>query len=164
MYLWSNLKSSRSRNDVYRSGNARAWACGFDAANFKKEMVQTVQYSKSLLRHRQFRFHHDCHSSGYGGLRDNFTREAFFDNANIKSFQTNCSDDNVKVGYDNELMVAFVIDDQIDWWPAKLANKACRAMKSKKRKRRYEETLHTATTSSLLYYSLFAISSGSANC
>ncbi|MFY2508485.1 Lrp/AsnC family transcriptional regulator [Vibrio pectenicida] len=37
---------------------------------------------------------------------DNFTREAFFDNANIKSFQTNVVMDNVKVG------LTIPLDDQ----------------------------------------------------
>lgn len=39
---------------------------------------------------------------------DNFTREAFFDNANIKSFQTNVVMDPVKVG------LTIPIDDQQD--------------------------------------------------
>ncbi|WP_061038572.1 Lrp/AsnC family transcriptional regulator [Vibrio coralliirubri] len=39
---------------------------------------------------------------------DNFTREAFFDNANIKSFQTNVVMDNVKVG------LTIPIDEQRD--------------------------------------------------
>ena len=51
---------------------------------------------------------------------DNFTREAFFDNANIKSFQTNVVMDNVKVG------LTIPIDDQRDWWPTRLMTSAIR--------------------------------------
>ena len=65
--------------------------------NFKKEMTanRSVQQCYYVTGSSDFiLIVTAADMEGY----DNFTREAFFDNANIKSFQTNVVMDNVKTG------------------------------------------------------------------
>jgi len=73
--------------------------------NFKKEMTanRSVQQCYYVTGSSDFiLIVTAADMEGY----DKFTREAFFDNANIKSFQTNVVMDNVKVG------LTIPIDDQ----------------------------------------------------
>lgn len=73
--------------------------------NFKKEMSanRSVQQCYYVMGSSDFiLIVTAADMEGY----DNFTREAFFDNANIKSFQTNVVMDNVKVG------LTIPLDDQ----------------------------------------------------
>ncbi|CAE6939283.1 helix_turn_helix ASNC type [Vibrio sp. B1FIG11] len=73
--------------------------------NFKKEMTANRSVQQCYYVTGSSDFILIVTSADMEGY-DKFTREAFFDNANIKSFQTNVVMDNVKVG------LTIPIDDQ----------------------------------------------------